>query len=645
MNKKFYIQNKDRIQNEHFRTYEEMYYFSEYRKSVLLWYPFKNNSNILHIGSGIGILTDFLKTKGTVVSVEENKDLNTIQNIRNPNINIYFNIDELFINNYYHSFDYIVVEGFLDKIDEKKLFLGSILQLLKNTGEILILTNNKLALKYFNGAIEETTNTRFGNLLKKNNLFSKKEWEALLDEVGVKYRFYYPFPNYAFTTQIFSDSFSNEQITFKELPYQGTKIEVFDELKAYDTLNKSGYFKDFSNSFFIVINTNINIEYSKISKERKKRYQIFTNISDLSGKKIVEKVAIDEEGISHLKDICDYYNLICEYNESQYIKYCNVNMVQNKLVFDYINGTSLETMVRKELDQGNTAAVFKYLNIVDEIASIGEKCIFYNSNEFRKIFGNIDTTLFEGLECYSFSNIDLIFENIIVNDYYNVIDYEWVLKCTVPKKFIIYRTILHSNSLSLLNKEDLQKVYNKFGIDLELQKVFYLMEITFQNYVSGNTISKTFEELDLPLIRLQEIESKFGIISIEQEEATFNHAFGNQGSFHVETVCKKGKVKIKFDKKVIISIKSIAINGKSINYIDTNANMIIGNNYYFLDAPFIEFQSEMDGYLLFEGVIYYYNDDCIDNIVDLLSTISNLKDDLDNLRKYRLVRWIEKMGD
>lgn len=40
-----------------------------------------------------------------------------------------------------------------------------------------------------------------------------------------------------------------------------------------------------------------------------------------------------------------------------------------------------------------------------------------------------------------YSNIDLIFENIILGDKYTIIDYEWSLDFPVPIEYIMFRSV------------------------------------------------------------------------------------------------------------------------------------------------------------------------------------------------------------
>lgn len=82
---------------------------------------------------------------------------------------------------------------------------------LKPEGRLLIAIENRLGLKYFAGAPEDHTDLHFfgingypGN--QSVRTFSKNELGELLENSGFPFlRFYYPYPDYKFPTEIFTD--------------------------------------------------------------------------------------------------------------------------------------------------------------------------------------------------------------------------------------------------------------------------------------------------------------------------------------------------------------------------------------------------------------------------------------------------------
>ena len=66
--------------------------------------------------------------------------------------------------------------------------------------------------------------------------------------------FYYPYPDYNFTSCIYSDNnLPRVGELFQNLNHwDQNRIQLFDESKAFDNVIQSGYFPEFSNSFLIV---------------------------------------------------------------------------------------------------------------------------------------------------------------------------------------------------------------------------------------------------------------------------------------------------------------------------------------------------------------------------------------------------------
>ncbi len=272
------------------------YHLTPIRKNIINWYPFKDNSEVLEIGAGMGAITEALCEKcKNVVSVELSKNRATSIATRNKNREnleiIVGNLNDIDFKE--RKFDYITLIGVFEYaalytntknpyID----FLNNIKKLLKPDGKLLIAIENKFGMKYFLGAPEDHTNIKYDGITGYSNessvrTFGKQEIENILSETGFKSRkFYYPLPDYKLPSLIFSDEYLPTVQTienYKPYYYEGTQIE-FDEIKAYKEIIKNNMFSFFANSFFIEtsqekIETQINIEnielipISKISEK------------------------------------------------------------------------------------------------------------------------------------------------------------------------------------------------------------------------------------------------------------------------------------------------------------------------------------------------------------------------------------------
>jgi len=174
------------------------------------------------------------------------------------------------------------------------------------------------------------------------------------------------------------------------------------------------------------------IVFTKYSNERDNKFKIKTSIiKNEDNILIVEKSPLTDEAKMHIDNMYKAYNLLSKkYNaDLLYISKCEMN--DKTAQFEYIEGETLEKRLDDELAKRN------YKVLLDLIIQYKE--IIYNANdivpfvvtgEFSEIFGNV--TLSNNLKASSISNIDIIFSNIIINERWNLIDYEWTYRFPVP---------------------------------------------------------------------------------------------------------------------------------------------------------------------------------------------------------------------
>ena len=184
-----------------------LYHLSDIRENILEWYPISKNDDILEIGSGCGAITGLLSRKAkTVTCIELSERRSLINAYRNKDCNniriMLGNFEDIAIENKY---DYITLIGvweyaglYISGKDPYKLMLKMLKSHLKENGKIIIAIENKMGIKYWNGALEDHNGIRYGGLndyidSKNVRTFSKQEIEEILAEVGYdKLQFYYP---------------------------------------------------------------------------------------------------------------------------------------------------------------------------------------------------------------------------------------------------------------------------------------------------------------------------------------------------------------------------------------------------------------------------------------------------------------------
>lgn len=599
-------------------NYKKFYNQIKYRTNVFEWYPFKMNSSLLYIGDS-PILIDFFEGKFDL-TVSEISEIDSIKNT---------------------LFNYVVIDGVFDVLDKKKESLSKVLSMMYPMGEIIILANNRLALRYFAGVKEFESDDFFGHLKRTNLLYSKHQWESLFKDLSLNYKFYYPYPDYLLTTQVLSDARLTSNINLQFEDYHSFRYELFNENEALQSLIDSGDFSVFSNSFMIVIsNKQSDIVYSKISTERKDEFKICTNIVKKIEGYIVEKVALTEKGIQHFNEINEFYKNSQKQNE-KWFKYCPVRRIDNKLIFDFIDGQNLESLVDLYVKNNDFDKVFKTMDLLYEIISDGIIESFNVNEEFLNVFGNHDFELLSNEKSIRFCDIDIILENVVLtkNKKFYILDYEWVFDCTVPISFILYRAILHSIAISKLPSEQIDKLYKRYGISTELRGLYLSMEEHFQNYVSDKKISDYYTQLNSQVIELSKEQNReFLDIFVKQNINIEKNTLFNSKQIHFEQEVNDCDIIIQLGKKAIFKINDIKINDNLISNFQTNASFVINNDYYFLEIPQIQISNREKGLLKMNFYLFYYGEDCINDIINLIETNHNLNKELYELKKSKIYR-------
>lgn len=599
-------------------NYKKFYNQIKYRTNVFEWYPFKMNSSLLYIGDS-PILIDFFEGKFDL-TVSEISEIDSIKNT---------------------LFNYVVIDGVFDVLDKKKESLSKVLSMMYPMGEIIILANNRLALRYFAGVKEFESDDFFGHLKRTNLLYSKRQWESLCKDLSLNYKFYYPYPDYLLTTQVLSDAWLTSNINLKFEDYHSFRYELFNENEALQSLIDSGDFSVFSNSFMIVIsNKQSDIVYSKISTERKDEFKICTNIVKKNEGYIVEKVALTEKGIQHFNEINEFYKNSQKQNE-KWFKYCPVRQIDNKLIFDFIDGQNLESLVGLYVKNNDFDKVFKTMDLLYEIISDGIIESFNVNEEFLNVFGNHDFELLSNEKSIRFCDIDIILENVVLtkNKKFYILDYEWVFDCTVPISFILYRAILHSMAISKLPSEQIDKLYKRYGISTELRGLYLSMEEHFQNYVSDKKISDYYTQLNSQVIELSKEQNReFLDIFVKQNINIEKNTLFNSKQIHFEQEVNDCDIIIQLGKKAIFKINDIKINDNLISNFQTNASFVINNDYYFLEIPQIQISNREKGLLKMNFYLFYYGEDCINDIINLIEMNHNLNKELYELKRSKIYR-------
>lgn len=248
----------------------------------------------------------------------------------------------------------------------------------------------------------------------------------------------------------------------------------------------------------------------KCSDERSRCFSIITSIGMEAGKKVVTKEAVYPEGKAHLQDVLRYQETLKKAYPA--VRICPVVMEDEKLVFDFIRGESLEERYRRALGNRDRSGFERLLtehrNLLYENPE--NETVFSGGENFTRRFG--DPAPYEGRPGFRVSNFDAIAGNILYTEESTVfIDYEWVMDFPMPQELVVYHCIrdLYYHLEELEEFYPLQEAMKFLGIttDLETLQTGYLSfwhDVVREKDGSSFALSKalllkgTYGEKDIP---------------------------------------------------------------------------------------------------------------------------------------------------
>lgn len=488
-----------------------LYHFSPLRENLLKWYPFKENSEILEIGAGCGAITGALARNSKVTCIELSKKrslINAHRHKSNENINIHVgNFNDIVLDKKY---DYITLIGVLEyagyytnthtpHID----FLKRIKNLLRKDGQLIIAIENKYGLKYWAGAKEDHTCIPFDGISGYRNnskiaTFSKPELKHMLWQSGFTgLNFYYPFPDYKLPEAIYSDKRLPKfyELNCEQSNYSEGSV-LFDTKMVYEGLINDGMYDFFANSFLITASETMydNVPcYVKYSVSRKNCFATATIIEN----EFVRKIPDTHESITFIEGMANNYHILS--NQYKNLKICRYtkNIFDNSLLFNFVKGTSLFSILTDVVKCGNKEDFFNslylYKSLLLDKNTLELRQTDIITSQFKEIFGEFSLLPFNYI---NISNIDMNFENIIMNDDdYTIIDYEWVFSFPIPFNYILYRNVkMFYYTLHNIEKfVPLSEIFKFFKFSDEEIISYGRMEVNFEKYVLNYNQAKIYQ--------------------------------------------------------------------------------------------------------------------------------------------------------
>lgn len=512
-----------------------LYHLSQIRENILCWYPFKEDQDVLEIGSGCGALTGIVAKKvRSLTCVELSKKRSEINLSRNRDLD---NI-HILVGNYEDiepeglgQYDVITLMGVLEYaayyIHSSQPYLDllrSAARHLKPGGCILLAIENRLGLKYWAGCSEDHLQSAYYEGLEgyqkdqKIRTFSKKELEQLISETGCfKTRFYYPHPDYKLPGQLFTEDrlpVKGELRHNRKRNFDQRRLTSFNEDLVYDTLAANDLYPQFANSFFVEIRApkqeemenslQSRVLYARFANERCAEYAIQTLIcSDADNIKFIWKRPLHQQAKKHIENLYSHYEKLNQQFSGSVISINRCEPYQDGMRFEYINTeTTLAEVLQQAVSSRQLRQVMTLItSYANDLREVCKKKTFVRSEKFQEIFGDIDIPVneidvFEGI-----CDVDLTFDNILINgDEKVIIDYEWTFDMDIPLFFVLWRAVY----LFLLGRKDEEtrnlrnQIYEALGLTDEERICSCRMEAAFQQYVSQgyHTLDDMFEHIN-----------------------------------------------------------------------------------------------------------------------------------------------------
>lgn len=590
-----------------------LYHFARARENILNWYPFETGASCLEIGSGCGAITGLLcRRVARVVSVELSKrraEINYERHKEYDNLEIWVgNLNDMELDG---QFDYVILNGvfeyaesFTPGSDPYGTFLKNVRRFLKPDGTILVAIENRLGLKYFAGAPEDHTDGYFDGIrdYEKSSgarTFSRGEWERLMRRCGLShYKFYYPYPDYKFPQEIFTDVSLKEQ-KYGRPTWNFTKyrMALFGETKMAAALSAEGVMAQFANSFLIEMsaadlrekNGSGDIQYVKLSTDRADKFAIATVIEERKSGTETVRVAVKrpmtEAAKGHIREMLaqmgrDYGSWRPLRGEAE----------EDDIVYPYLRQKSLAQQAADAIRDGDLAAVKELVKKAAALyAGDGQNTETTEKREtaseasgntdgtgdvsgtgraggiggvsrmsgmadkerarFREVFGPRELT--GDAACICPANIDLILDNIFeIDGKCQVIDCEWIFDFPIPKRFLLWRAVneLYSSQPELNRLLAKAEFMAEFGISSEMDEVFWTWATHFaEEYVGANRLlNHSTAEIGISLEefrrKLREKESMRSQLFVDTGEG-----FSEEQKLVAEAKLADGKFSVTFD--------------------------------------------------------------------------------------------------
>jgi len=443
------------------RDWPSYYHLGAGRSNIFKALDLPAESDVLELGSGCGALTRYLGENFKSVDGVEGSHLRAqIASERCRGLkNVKIHCSDIGSIEFTPVYDVVVMAGVLEYAplycdgngyNSCSGLIRDVKSALKPDGVLVIAIENKIGIKYWAGCPEDHTGRIYESIqgypTKKSPVtFSKKEITEILNVNGLNdICFYYCFPDYKFTSVIFSDIGKGEELylhNWVKVPFSGydvPRIYTFHEGLVLRTLSQAGVLRDFANSFLIVAGQDTAAVHKPdwsakkfTTINRRKEYRCVTTLRGEPHPHIEKAVLEYEEktdkgnsGIRHIVSDSSWYK-------------------GDLLIFD----------------------IYKILlmkNFRGKLFDLMKK--YYEELLKRYSTGDNDE---EGFPLLRSESLDFIFRNIIKRgDEIVPIDMEWAMDRPIPADYVLYRCVLDIIEAQYAGRNKRIKSPDRFAVQM-----------------------------------------------------------------------------------------------------------------------------------------------------------------------------------
>jgi len=230
------------------------------------------------------------------------------------------------------------------------------------------------------------------------------------------------------------------------------------------------------------------ISYIQFTRKRKSKYNLRTVRTDSHKGFQYAKFAMSEEAIPFIGEIYKNFNILASKTKLRPVQ-CEVK--DNAIYFKKAKGMSFEVLLHDLFTLRKKESFIAMLENYKNILMASSAKPREGDISLRNFFAIDDNCHLDLVPEIPVGCIDISFSNLYYNIQeekreYTLIDYEWVLPCTVPVKYLLWRSLYmfydarkHTNLNTFC---PILNLYKHFNISLKERKLYIQYEYYFQQY-------------------------------------------------------------------------------------------------------------------------------------------------------------------